>query len=504
MHDAQPSLRHYLHVLRRQGWLIVLVVAVALGATALFTFRQDSVYQASMKIVVGQGGIVIGQNGSLFEPALTSDVNRFTATMTNLLKSNVVAQTVIDDLGLQMTPERLLGRLHVTSKPDSSVLEVSYRAGDKRTAVTILGDIGGVFTDLVKERLGAGSAQNTNGQPSVAPVTTSVFDPAHAEPGRVSPRPVRNLAFAGALALLLGLVLAFARESLDDRIRNRREAEEWFGAPVMGSLPKGVRGKSVPELAGDRGRHDQVTEALDLLRANVQFAQAGPEGGTIVVTSALPEDGKSTVVANLGVTLARAGHDVICVEADLHRPMLLHYLGVREGIYGLTDVVAGSVELARALQPVPLPVLSRNGSAAEAASGGSARRPRAGAPDPTQGRLRLLSTGRRPERPSALLGAGRERIVSLMRELSEASSYVLLDTPPLLALADAFPFALAADTVLVVARQGRTTRQNAQAVRATLEGLGAERVAIVLTDVRGGDGYGYYQYGSRTRQSAAT
>jgi uncharacterized protein involved in exopolysaccharide biosynthesis len=186
MQDAQPSLRHYLHVLRRQGWLIALVLGVALGATALVTSRQDSVYQASMKIVVGQGGIVIGRNGSLFEPALTSDVNRFTATMTNLLESNVVARTVIDDLGLRISPERLLNRLHVSSRPDSSVLEVSYRGNNKRASVLILRDTGNVFTRLVKDRLGAGATQQANGQPSVAPVTTSVFDPAHLEPGRVS------------------------------------------------------------------------------------------------------------------------------------------------------------------------------------------------------------------------------------------------------------------------------------------------------------------------------
>src|SRR5919197_2220795 len=200
MQDAQPSLRHYLHVLRRQGWLIV--------------------------------------------------------------------------------------RLHVSSQPDSSVLQVSYRGHDKRASVRILREVGIVFTNLVKRRLGAGTTTGTNGQPNVAAVTTSVFDPAHLEPGRVSPRPVRNLAFTGSLALLLGLVLAFVRESLDDRIRTRREAEDWFGAPVMGSLPKGVRGRSVPELVSNRrGRRDQATEALDLLRANVQFAQSGPEGGTIVVTS---------------------------------------------------------------------------------------------------------------------------------------------------------------------------------------------------------------------------
>jgi capsular polysaccharide biosynthesis protein/Mrp family chromosome partitioning ATPase len=486
MQDAQPTLRHYLHVLRRQGWLILLTLAIALGVAAVITAKQDSVYESSTKIVVGQGGIVIGKNGSLFEPALTSDVNRFTATMTNLLKSNVVAQTVITDLGLQMTPEKLLSRLHVTTKPDSSVLEVSYRGNDKRAVVRILRDTGVVFTRLVRDRLGAGESTGTG--ESTPPVTTSVFDPAHLEPGRVSPRPARNLAFAGGLGLLLGLVLAFARESLDDRIRTRRDAEDWFGAPVMGSLPKGIRGKSLSDLKGTRR---QTAEALDLLRANVQFAQASPSGGTIVVTSALPEDGKTTVVANLGMTLALAGHDVICVEADLHRPMLLEYLDVREGIYGLTDVVAGRIGLDRALQSVSLPLMSSNGA-------GEPERPRSNAPDATAtGRLRVLGTGRKPERPGAFLGAGRGQIVKLMEQLAREADYVLLDTPPILALADAFPFALTADTVLIVARHGKTTKQNAQAVRATLEGLGANRVAVVLTDTRGQDGYSYYGYADR-------
>jgi tyrosine-protein kinase len=177
---------------------------------------------------------VIGRNGSLFEPALTSDVNRFTATMTNLLESNVVARTVIDDLGLRISPERLLNRLHVSSRPDSSVLEVSYRGNNKSASVLILRDTGNVFTRLVKDRLGAGATQQANGQPSVAPVTTSVFDPAHLEPGRVSPRPGRNLAIAGGLGLLLGLVLAFARESLDDRIRSKREAGRRALSPPAG------------------------------------------------------------------------------------------------------------------------------------------------------------------------------------------------------------------------------------------------------------------------------
>src|SRR5207247_7572751 len=117
--------------------------------------------------------------------------------------------------------KQLLGRVHVSTSPDSSVLDVSYETSDRPEAVRVLAEMGAVFTGLVRQKLGE---PRTRG----AEITATVFDPAHLEPGRVSPRPARTLGIAGALGLAIALVLALVRESLDNRIRGRRDAEKWF------------------------------------------------------------------------------------------------------------------------------------------------------------------------------------------------------------------------------------------------------------------------------------
>lgn len=500
MPDTDFSLRHYLTILRRQAWLVVLPAAMSVAVAWFATSRQEPVYRASSKIVVGQ-------SGATFQAQLGSDVDRFTATMTNLLKSNIVAQTVISDLGLATTPEELLGSMDVVVRPNSSVLEVSYDASDRTRLVPVLDRIGAVFTDLVRTRLGGETAEPAPsgevGQ-DVLPVSATIFDPAHIEPGQVSPRPTRNVAIATALGLALGLVFAFARESLDNRVRSRRDAEEWFKAPVIGTLPRAARGRAPVELLSSSDRRSrEVIDALHIIRANLQLGSAMSEGGVILVTSALPEEGKSTLVSSLGVVLAVSGNDVVCVEADLRRPKLMDYLGVEPYENGLVEVIEGRVDVEDALRTIEIGrVASPNGRLRR----GSSQRRRhpvtaARLLDETEprgaGRLQLLPAGR--ARVNATMILTPEHVRELLESLRQPGRFVIFDAPPLLLVADALPLALEADSVIVVARQGRTTRENAEAVRGTLESLGAANVSLVISDSSGGDGYGAgYGYGYYT------
>jgi non-specific protein-tyrosine kinase len=460
--DHQPDLRHYLGVLRRQGWLIGLLTAVALGAAAAVTITEKPVYRASMKVVVGQGG-------GVFQPQFGGSVQPFARTMANLFESNIVAQRTIDELRLRATPRQLLGNLKVSTTPDSSVLAVSYDSSERAKALAVLRETGTVFTALVKQKLGESRS-------SGLAITASVFDPAHLEPGQVSPRPARNLAFAGALGLAIGLVLAFVRDSLDNRIRSRRDAERWFGAPVLGALPRGLSSVVPAAVGGGSGDGGIALEALSVLRANLEVLEGGMRGQAMVVTSAVPEEGKTTLVANLGVALTTAGNRVICVEADLRRPRLRQYLPVGPAEHGLVDVVEGRIELERAL--VDVPVASKgNGSISSAG-----------------GRLKVLLAGPVRSNPADVLTA--ERVEQLVEQLRARADYVIFDAPPILIVGDALPLARASDNVIIVAREGRTTREMAEAVRVTLERLGVARVGIVLTDWRV-RGYGYgYRYGA--------
>jgi tyrosine-protein kinase len=461
----------YVRFLKRHLWLIGLVVASAIGATAFVTLRQDSVYRATMKVVVAQtGGTTQAEIGS----------QKVSQTMTNLLESDVVASSVIKRLSLDTTPHELLKDLNVSFKPDSSVLDVTFDSTDKQGAVVVLREFSRAFQQLVDTKLGVRSGRGALGDPgaSALPViVATVFDPPHLKPDRVSPQPARTLAFAGVIGLVAGLILAFARESLNAGIRNRGEAEKLFGAPVLGMLPKGSVGKPPPEVEGRPNR--DLVDAMRVLSANLQFSEAAVGGPIVLVTSAQTSEGKTTVAANLAVELAMSGKNVICVDADTRRPRLHNLLRLSDERQGLTDVMDGDLELDEVLQTVTLVVPSQNG--------GRFRRSPA-LPASSTGRLQALRAGSAPAGSSTFT---RDSVRELLEKLSSKADFVVVDSPPLLSLADAFPLVLQADSVLVVARLDRTTRERAGAVRTTLDGLGARNVAVVLTDAPARDGYHY-------------
>jgi Mrp family chromosome partitioning ATPase/capsular polysaccharide biosynthesis protein len=483
MTDAESPIRSYLEFARRQWLLLVIVPAFAVTIAAVVVFRAQPVYRASMKVIVAQAG---GQTQTDFGSQALSQ------TMKNLFESDVVARKTINRLSLDATPPDLLKHVKVSFKPDSSVLDISYDSTSRRQAVVVLGEMARVFERTVDEKLGIRSGQAALTRPTELPVIVAkVFDPPHLEPKRVSPTPVKSLGFAAAFGLALGLVLAFAREGLDARMRNRRDAEKWFGAPVLGTLPKGTCGKPPPRLRGSgEGRYDAVVEAMRSLSANFLFSEDGysqerPGGKAVLVTSAVHREGKTTVSANLSVELALAGKEIICVEADFRRPRLHRHLGLSPEGVGLADVLEGRATVEEALRPVELVAASENGSPPRAAARGNGSEPH----NRTSGQLHVLTTGRTPLDPGSLLT--QEAVESLLRELRDRADYVILDSPPLLAVADALPLALQADSVLVIGRQGRTTPDKAEAVRATLEGLGVRKIAVILTDTPREVGYAY-------------
>jgi receptor protein-tyrosine kinase len=192
----------------------------------------------------------------------------------------------------------------------------------------------------------------------------------------------------------------------------------------------------------------------------------------IVVTSARPEDGKSTVVAHISAGLARTGAWVCAVEADMYRPTLHRLLDVEAGGPGLTDVLGGRRQVEDVLVDVSQAQL------APAAAGRGGRGVPGAPPDPV--RLQLLPSGTPHPLPAELLSLGTTgELIAHLRTISE---YVIIDTPPMLLSGDSFPLLQLADTVIVVCREGETSRDEAQSVRARLASLGIDRYDVVLTN----------------------
>ena len=483
MNEETSPTRRYLRLLRRQWALVVIVPVLAIATTAFVTFSRDSVYRATMNLVIIESG---GQTSPEFGSEQLSQ------TMATLLESDAVADEVIRNLRLDATPEDLHKDLKVSFRPRSSAIDVSFDSTSRAAALRILEEFSNVFVTQVDQKLGVRSERGALRRQSLLPaISVSVFDQPHVLPDRVAPKPAKSLGFAAALGLALGLLLAIVRDSLDDRIRDRDEAEESFGAPLMGSLPKAARGKPPPVVVPTRsGSAKPLMHALHLLRANLEFSRTGVRGPTILVTSSVTAEGKTTVAAYVAAALALGGSKVICVEADLRRPQMHRYLGITPGSRGLSDVLAGEARIDDVLQSIDLvrPRSDGSGPGLERELSGENGAGRAVGPS----RLQFLPVGSPAFDPAHVLTS--VAVADLVDELRSRADYVIFDSPPLLALPDSFPLALHSDDVLVVARRGRTTKAKAEAVRGVLQDLGVKSFAVVLTDEPRSLTYSYGYY----------
>jgi capsular exopolysaccharide synthesis family protein len=459
------GLRQYLEVIRRRKWIVLGLTVIAVGVALAISLSQKKTYEATTKIVVGQGN-------SLFQPGEANAVQPFTATMGDLVRSNIVATMVIRHLGLSVTPEKLLSHTSVSINPSTAVVKISVTNHDKALATREAQEIGTVFSGLVRKRFGTTVLPATRGTPAQLPLTATVFDPAHPLPGPVSPKPVRDAVIAFVLGLILGLLAAFLREHFDRGLRTREAVEASFGVPVIGQVPF-ARGRHAgrPVVAGG---FSELDEAFRALRANLQYLAVQRPLRTILVTSAAPQQGKTTVAANLALTLARSGASTVAVEADLRRPRLDEVLEARAAGSGLTGLLVGQGDVGTAIVNVAV--------------------------GPGGGRLAFLPSGPLPPNPTELLSSG--QMQTLLDRLSVAYDHVVIDSPPILLVADALELARQVDGVILVVRRNHSTTDEAREVRALVERLGIHLVGVVFTDVRTAARYGYGTYGQDAERTA--
>jgi polysaccharide biosynthesis transport protein len=363
-----------------------------------------------------------------------------------------------------MSAKAFQDRLSVAVLPETPILDVSYDSTNPRLARSVISEIARIYPREIDRTLGT----RTPGEPRPAnsfDLVVRQYDEPHVQADTVGGTVGTSAIFAAVAGLALGLLLAVAREALDSRLHDRKDAEDWFGAPVVGTLPKGMNGRPPPGLGSDgsSASYDRRTASLDLLLARLQFAHAGVQGPTILVAEAGPAMGKSTVAANLSAALARGGKHVICVDADLRRPRLHRSLGLQLDGPGVLEVLNSHATFDDALVPVELTQPETNGSTP---------------PEPT-GRLEaLLGSESHSGQVDSLTP---DQVEFLIEHLQKRADFVIFDSPPLV-VADAYPLAVQANNVLVVARHGRATKDQAEAVRATLRELGVDKVGVVLTD----------------------
>lgn len=268
------------------------------------------------------------------------------------------------------------------------------------------------------------------------------------------------LATGALLGLLGGMLYAFVRTSFDRRIRSAKVLEDELGLSVVGTIPRTTKG-------GASGQAPVIVrEAFKELRTNLQFMNPDHPPRIVIVTSALPAEGKSTIAANLAISLAESGRTVTLVDGDLRRPTVAQSFGL-EGSVGLTDVVVDRLAMADALQQAP-----------------------------DNDHLSVLAAGTIPPNPSEILGS--ERLTHAIESLAK-DGMVIIDAPPILPVTDAAILGAKFDGVLVVVNAGSTTIDELAKTKASLDRVKAHLLGAVLNRVPTSklEGGAYSYYGSR-------
>jgi len=452
------DLRDYVRLLRRRWRLIALATLLGIAAATIATLSQTKIYTANFQFFVSAQSSASATGGDI-SSAYTGGLftQQRVKSYADVLQSPRLGALVAADLKLRRSASAVAQQVTATAPLDTVLINMSVSDPDPAMAQRIAHSIGVQFPRVVEEL-----ERPASGAP--APVKVSVIQPAALPQVPTSPRPTLNLALGFLVGLGVGVAIAVLRETLDTSVKTPDQAEELVGAPMLGAItfdPDASKSPLVVQTAPTSLR----SEAFRQMRTNLQFVDIEHALRSVVLTSSVPGEGKSTTTCNLSVSLAQAGVKVVLIEGDLRRPRVAEYMGL-EGAVGLTSVLLGRVPLEDALQPWG------------------------------DGTLRVLPSGPLPPNPSELLGsAGMEE---LLRRLEGIADIVLIDAPPLLPVTDAAVLGAMTSGLLMLVRYNRTHREAVRRAGATAKAVGATVLGVILNAVptSGPDAYAYgFGYG---------
>ncbi|MGC8826589.1 MAG: polysaccharide biosynthesis tyrosine autokinase [Anaerolineae bacterium] len=510
----EVELRRYWWILRK--WLgFVLLLPIVCGAVAyVVSIRSTPVYTASATLLVYRtpSGDITDYNA-----IVTSE--RLARTYSTMIPRRPVLEAVIQRMGLNESPSSLAKRVRVSLIQDTQLIQLDVEDADPQRAADLANAIAEEFIrqnsalqearfaeslENIKAQISelSGLMEQTQRQLDTLKESGSQADPAEAarlesilagyrttyselvqtyEKMRLSaaqtmdsvtlfewaqpptfpvrPKPLNTAAVAATAGLVAAIALAFLVEYLDDTVKTPDEVRDSLGLGTLGAIPA-MNGNGNKLIVAD-DPSSLVTEAFRKVRTNLWFASVDHPLHIIMVTSPSPMEGKSFIAANLAAAIAQSGKRVILVDADLRRPRLHRLFQVRPQS-GLTQsLLDGNLQSHLLESPVE--------------------------------NLLLLPAGPLPPNPTELLAS--QRMADALEELGRLADVVVVDTVPVLPLADSLVLAPKADGVVLVMEAGKTRRAAARQAVESLAHASANLVGAVLNRTPGrGSGYYYYYY----------
>ena len=488
------------------------------GAALAFSVSRVPTYAASADVLLSRQNLAAGLSGITDPVASATDYDRIAQTQAQLATAPAVVEITLRRARFPSShASDFEARSSVTANPNADILTFEVQDESALVAKTLATEYARAYTvyrrqvdttatkralDELTERIRSidksdlsnaalltslrVSEQRLNTLEALQTSNASLVRPAQSA-DKVSPQPVRATLIGLFAGLLLGIAIAFLRNAFNSRIESADDVVGTLGLPLLARIPdmsrKQREGHDLAMLSEPDGHH---AESYRALRTSIEFASLDGGLESILVTSAIEAEGKSTTAANLALAFARGGRNVILVDIDLRRPYLAKFfdLGTHAG---LTDVALGQASLTAALAEIEL-------AAGVQALTGDVMGPQA--PRDEGPGLRVLPSG--PVPPDIGEFVGSEALKGLLNQLSSEADIVIVDAPPLLRVNDALTLSSAVDAVLYVARSKVVRRQMLLEARRVLQTSPARVLGCVVTGVSveedpfaSGYGYGY-------------
>lgn len=510
--STRLTLGDYLIPLKQRWWLAVALAVIVTALVYVYEKHRPDLYTAGTEVYLTNTGTATGSVAT--NPTAVSD-------QATLLLTTEVAAVVAKKIGYPGSPAALAGSVSAAPTSSGDFLRLSTTQSTAAEAVLVVnayakefiarngsalvtannGQIASLrrqITALKAEASSANKAQIASDQQEIATLQLQ-NDAARASATQINPATGASLiahktteyaALSGIVALIGGILIVYMLYRLDPKLKRVGDASDIYAHPVLTTV---INDRHILYFEDGRpGLSPKSREAFRDLRVALNLVSPGERFSKVIVTSASPGEGKSTVSRNFSLALAEAGLRVAVIDADLRRRSLAGLFGA-QSTPGLTEVLAGVATLEQVKREIPIQVQVVPGLEQMAARLGR----RAEELDPVRrASVTLIPAGTTPPNPSAVLESLPFR--ELLAELAATYDVVVLDTTPITAVSDAMPLMGEVDAIMLVARSGATDRRTAQRASELIERVpGSNIVGVVVNGVPAaeavayGSGYGY-------------
>jgi polysaccharide biosynthesis transport protein len=441
--ELEKSFTDILKIIKTRFYIIIVITVLVVAASGVYSFKlAKPVYEAKTRIIIGSAK---DPEGTKLQISDASDYQRQLKTYCTIAKTTVVLDRAAEKLNMGITGVELGKSIIASPQTDTQFIDLSARWGEAEQASTMLNAVIEVFIE-----------EAMNIYPGV---TVKVMDKVKVPEFPVAPNKARNLIIGFMLGIMASVGLILFIEFMDSTIKTEEEAEAYLELPVLGVIPKEKEGVDKITSYSIKESHHVIMESFRTLRTNIDFIAGCNNIKSILVTSSVPGEGKSTTASMLASVMANAGKKTLLIDCDM-RKAKIHKIFDVSNVVGISNVLAGKAELKGALTATEI----KN--------------------------LHIITAGVRPPNPSELLSSGRMKAV--IDALKEQYDFIILDTSPVGVVTDAQILSQVVDGSILVISSGESQLEATIKAKGLLKAVNARILGVALNKLKQSHSNKYY------------